>query len=85
MCGNCYNRLYNYQIRSYHDQSEPFVKRNTEKDKQNENFYFGLELEVSGRREVAGRFYRKVKNDVILMSDSSIVGGGFDDDGGATT
>ena len=78
LCGRCYNRLYNYQIRSYHDQSEPFVKRNTENDKQNESFYFGLELEVSGRREVAGRFYRKVKNDVILMSDSSIIGGGFE-------
>lgn len=78
LCGSCYNRLYSYQIRSYHDSSEPFEKRKSENDERDEKLYFGLELEVSGRTDVAGRFYRKVKNDVILMSDSSIRDGGFE-------
>lgn len=82
VCRNCLNILMTQVIHCYHDNAVRYIKRTTQNDipTSNQTCYFGFELEVSGKKELARDFLnvQEIKSDVVLMSDSSIRGGGFE-------
>lgn len=74
-CETCYDNKYNV-IYSYHNSNVEYIPRYLDDEDRNKNYeqLYGLELEITGDKSTSIEFQEIMRDNVVLMRDSSVDG-----------